>query len=81
MGGALGWLYRGSNYQRAASWGWGDELTIKPCSRLELSLEPREEIHPSKGKCVWGGHAHSIPLLLHLTPPRPFSGPREWEWV
>lgn len=54
-----------------ASWGWGDELTIRPCKRLEVGLDPPG--HPPAWGC--GGHVQASALPCPLPPLIPLDQP------
>lgn len=59
-----------------ASWGWGDELTIRPSIRLELSPDPLD-----KRTLAWGegGTRKLLPSSApHLHPPPPAGARQEW---
>lgn len=79
MGGAIGMSIPKLSLTTSpvtASWGWGDELTIRPSRRLELSPDPPGYENSSMGG---GPHAsYCLPLHPHLHPPPPAGARQEW---
>lgn len=66
MGGAIGMSIPKLSLTTSpvtASWGWGDELTIRPSRRLELSPDPPGYENSSMG----GGHTQATAFLCTPT--------------
>lgn len=76
MGGAIGMSLPRLSLTTSsvtASWGWGDELTIRPSRRLELSPDPLGYENPSMG----GGGTRKLLPSSAPPPPPPSSRRRE----